>query len=225
MKELENQLHEQYATNANNNVGTVMTLATSSLAVLAMYGYCFIRCGNLVPLLYENGAAPKEIYTANTVLFAAMATMFVLAVLYYISLSLGSYQRLEQFITHTIRWERYSKEIDGMCKVFPKGYDPFNKKICNFVQGLHGTSLRVYGFLFFAVIAATCLAIYYSPCPCPCKCQCCETSTTCAACVLQTLFWVEFAAIIIFCYYHTNKKFTRYQEREKEYKDKGIGTI
>lgn len=127
--ELEKHLHEQYAINNNSNAGTLVSLIGSLLVVMTGYGY----------VLYQYRICQCD--DTAIVNLAAIIAMAVMMLLYCISVSLGANQRMEQFITFAIRAKHY--KADRYKEIFPKGYLPFKKGYCKFVQGLYNIWTKV----------------------------------------------------------------------------------
>lgn len=127
--DLEKQLHEQYAINNNSNAGTLVSLIGSLLFVMTGYGY----------VLYQYRTCQcDDIAIVNLSAIIAMAVMMLL---YYISVSLGANQRMEQFITFAIRAKYYKSE--SYMQTFPHNYYPFKKDFFGFVQGLYNLWSKV----------------------------------------------------------------------------------
>lgn len=219
MDDLKNQLHEQYATNANSNVSAMLTLATSLLVVFTTYGYVLMNCVNLKAIIYGSGMKEDGLYSSNALMLTAMAVMFVLAVLYCVALYLGSYQRLEQFITYAIRKDRAHNPSE--LKFLPEKYSPFDKKRCNFVQGLHGISMAIYTILFFVIVMTTSIVAYLPNCSFDCNCYTMKTRECGPTCTIQILFWLIVAFSVAKCCCYTKKRYRKYKERENEYIEKG----
>lgn len=157
--DLEKQLHEQYAINANHNLTTMITIAVAALSVIGVYGYVLIHTMLSCECLFIVDNA-TEIYSINTLLLTSGAVLIVLTILFHISLHLGSYQRNEQFITFAIRCKYYAKiDYDD---IFPKEYNPFYKSKCEFVQGLHNTSLKIYLILYVLISVITIIVSIYA---------------------------------------------------------------
>lgn len=143
--ELEKQLHEQYAVNNNSNAGTLVSLIGALLVVMTGYGY----------VLYQYRTSQcDDIAIVNLSAIIAMAVMMLL---YCISVSLGANQRMEQFITFGIRAKYYQNQIEQYKSIFPKGYMPFGKKYCDFVQGIY----NIWSKVMIVTIVAIAMSHYY----------------------------------------------------------------
>lgn len=142
-QEMELQLHEQYAQNNNANLGSIITLIVTLLAVFYGYGYVYLHStlefSEGFVKMYEDGY-----YTLDALVFTTMAVYVVLGIIYYICYYQGLHQRLEQFITFAIRAKYYRKSPrkwknpiiigfpeslmdDSYNEIFPRGYHPFKK--------------------------------------------------------------------------------------------------
>lgn len=143
-QEMELQLHQQYAENNNANLGSIITLIVTLLAVFYGYGYVYLHS----TLEFSDGfdflcECECKHFTLDALLFTASAVYVVLGIIYYICFSQGLHQRMEQFITFAIRAKYYKKsktdvapDGDGFPEslmdpsyheIFPKGYNPFKK--------------------------------------------------------------------------------------------------
>lgn len=121
--ELLSHLHQQYAENNNASFGSIASVIIALLSVIGAYGYIFvnssIRFGNLGHLNCCNK------YSIDVLLLITIASLFVLAVLFKLSIKRGAFQRLEQFIIFKIREEFH---LNNDNKILPKCYTPFNKE-------------------------------------------------------------------------------------------------
>ena len=149
--ELEKQLHEQYAVNNNSNAGTLISLISALLISFTGYGYVMYR--------YRIGEC-TDIAIVN---LAAIVVMAVMMLLYCISLHLGAGQRMEQFITFGIRAKYYQNQVEQYKSIFPKGYMPFGKKYCDFVQGLYNMWTKV---LIITIFDIAIIHYYMTDAPC-----------------------------------------------------------
>ena len=145
-EKLETQLHEQYAINNNANVSSFIAMIGALIIAFTGYGYV------LVKFKYPN-AFDADLFDLVTV-----ATVFVIAILYCTAVQLGSAQRMEQFITYAIRCKYYDNNIEKLMTIYPMGYNPFNKNITNYVQGVYNTITYI---LFICCIAIIVLSGFY----------------------------------------------------------------
>lgn len=134
-KDIERQLHEQYAINNNSKSSGLISLIGTFLIALTGYGYAikeYLQCDDMFNLL----------------MLAIVTAQGVLAFLYIVSVYLGSDQRMEQFIVNRIRESNMGEA--KMKDLFPAGYSPFGKSIFNFVQGIYGLLSSFFMvFMFF----------------------------------------------------------------------------
>lgn len=143
-QKMELQLHQQYAENNNANLGSIITLIVTLLAVFYGYGYVYLHS----TLEFSDGfdflcECECKHFTLDALLFTASAVYVVLGIIYYICFSQGLHQRMEQFITFAIRAKYYKKTKTDVApdgdsfpeslmdpsyhEIFPKGYHPFKK--------------------------------------------------------------------------------------------------
>lgn len=145
-KDMELQLHEQYAINNNSNLNSVVTLLAAMIAVFGGYAYMFIHTTidfseiNRAWNLYDND---KDLYSLDVFIFTTIASYIVLHIMRRICIYQGYAQRYEQFITYAIRSKYFNKLLitdkdkDEENKaeekdkqkmgIFPKEYHPFGK--------------------------------------------------------------------------------------------------
>lgn len=213
--EFEMQLHEQYAINANHNLATMITIAIAALSVIGVFGYVLIHTNLSCFSIFIIGSQ-SESYTINTLLLSCCAVLIVLCILFHISLELGSKQRMEQFITFAIRCKYYDrKDYDD---IFPEGYNPFNKCVCDFVQGLHNMSLKVYGFLYAIVVVITVVAYCIAKGSNECCCPCFNTGDANCGILCAFVVTIFFTLLISIC--ELQCKYYKYLKRQKEYLEK-----
>lgn len=167
MRDLEKQLHEQYAINANSNFSSMLTIVVALISVVATYGYVLIHTKlDVDDLQFINntcGSSQDESYTPMALVLTALAAMGVLIILFYISLKIGFQQRKEQFITFSIRCKYYGYNYDEMCEVYPHYYHPFKKCFFTYVQGLYNFSLLVYSIIYVIIATITIKTAYRTP--------------------------------------------------------------
>ena len=143
--ELEKQLHEQYAINNNSNSGAFVSLISALLVAMTAYGYVLYhyRIGecNDLPLIY-------------LVAFVACAVM---TLLYCVCVQIGAGQRMEQFVTFSIRAKYYDGKTDSYTSIYPSKYYPFGKSFCSFVQGMYNLLSRALLIANFLISGSVCL--------------------------------------------------------------------
>lgn len=112
IKDIESQLHEQYAINNNSKLGTVVTFIVAMFAVFGAYGYVYFYTSPELPSRIEllTNDTPYK-FTIWGTLFAAFAVYFVLLIIFYICVHQGTTQRKDQFITFAIRYKAYKKNL------------------------------------------------------------------------------------------------------------------
>ncbi len=154
--ELEKQLHEQYAINNNANMVSIVTLITALLGVIGVYGYVFVNSSiTFAPDL--GNLVDKGKYSLDILLFATIASYFILIIIIYLAAYLGTNQRKEQFITYAIRRKHYEQSgaDNDYNNIFPNSYHPFSKSKSEFIQGLYGEICCILKFLFWIITILT----------------------------------------------------------------------
>lgn len=217
--ELEKQLHEQYAINNNANLGSVVTIITTLIGVIGVYGYLFIH--STIDFASDWGSfVDNGKYTLDVLLFSAVASYFILIIIFYLSAYLGTNQRKEQFITYAIRRKHYEKsgENNDYDKIFPSNYHPFNKTKSEFIQGLYGEICCILKFLFWLITILTLLKISFN------IIKYFENGVVSySALAVIALFIVFFIlSLVSFCCI-TVRLYHSYQKRESEFFDKKCG--
>lgn len=124
--EIEQHLHEQYAINNNANNSTFIAMLTALMVAFTGYAYAIKEC-------IGCETEPKD---CTLFLIATLAVLFVLLILHAVAVEIGSSQRSNQLIIDKIRVKTY-KSAEEYSKIFSEGYNSFNKKFLNFVQGLY----------------------------------------------------------------------------------------
>lgn len=155
IKEMEMQLHEQFASNYNNGFSSTITLFCTLLAVLYGYGYIYLHSS--ICFADNPGELYCEcckVYKLDALIYVTLAANVVLAVMKYICLCQGVNQRLDQFIVHAIRTKYYGKDPTTLAdpKIFPRGYMPFDKKGDDIVVGMYGTFIHIISSLQLLVL-------------------------------------------------------------------------
>lgn len=216
--ELEKQLHEQYAINNNSNLGSIIAILTTLVSVIGVYGYIFVHStldfakdwGNF--LHYHNDS---KLFALDVLFFSAIASHFILVLLYFLSAYLGTNQRKEQFITFAIRDQYYKENYENYTNIFPKNYHPFNKDKSNFIQGLYGEICRALKILFCLISLATlCKLISHF------LKYCKEGNSICFTNISMMVFIISFIlSRVFFCYIRSNF-YKDYNRRQDEYKGK-----
>ena len=190
--ELEKQLHEQYAVNNNSNAGALISLLSPFLVAVSGYGY----------VMYAYSASCAHCNLQMLYISAGIASL-IMAMLYCISIHLGSSQRMEQFIILAIRLKYYNciaedsnKGAKEYTDIFPLGYHPFNKDESSFVQGLYN-ELSHFIIVVLYVIALTIIIVDDHIC--------------------YSLMFICYTSILhSIIYNYKNNKYLKYKKREKE---------
>lgn len=195
-KEIELQLHEQYAINNNANVSSFIAMIGALIIAFTGYGYV------LYQYLMGDVCCCKMADAETMVHIATFAVLVVIFILYMVALNLGTGQRMEQFITFAIRQTAYKDKIDTYKEIYPKAYHPFNKTIWRFTQGMYNSLLYIFLIVYIIVCIYTALYVLDRPC-----------------CMFAYALLLV-AMIIITCY-----KYYSYIKREKEYVDKVLGFL
>lgn len=205
------QLHEQYAINNNANLGSVVTILVSLIAVLGVFGYIFVRStldfSKENDFLYNRSV---ELYTMDVFVLAGISSIVVLTIIDYLYLFQGYNQRYEQFIIYAIRQKFFSKDSQKI--IFPDAYNPFNKNSIEAVQGVFGEICKMTRVLSFIVCCAVAAKSVLS-------CLDGEFGTT--GIVMSSLFILTLAYCRLFicvkdgCLY--DKYLSRWNEYERKY--------
>lgn len=211
-EELELQLHEQYAVNNNANLGSIISLVVGVIAVLWAFGYVYLYSSLDKAASLGSLVSSGEKYSLDALIMTADAAIFVLAILFLICLNRGAYQRKEQFIIHTIRWQYFQEFNKGkdleqpkkLAKIFPKGYNPYGKNKCDFVQDVFWLMM-----VTFVVLTVIILVL---------------TTSKIANQVDRTIGLIIISVILVMllafcCWQKWQKAFEKYKELEKEYEE------
>ena len=214
--ELEKQLHEQYAINNNSNLASIIALITAMLGVIAVYGFVFIHTTLEFAQDWGSFLPNDNTYTMDVLLFAAIASYFILVVVFYLSAYLGTNQRKEQFITHAIRKKYYDYETYN--SIFPRNYNPYNKTKCDFIQGLYGEICCIIKLLFWIITVMTFIKIgfnvyKYHDYGC----------AHCSSMIIANIFFILIIlSLISFCCI-IERFYDSYKKREQEFFEKNWG--
>lgn len=202
--ELKKQLHEQYAMNNNERMSSLITLFVSLIIVIGAYGYMFLHTTldsspNLGKLFLGD-----DKYTVDVLLLTSSIAFIIIAVIQHLCIYQGAYQRKEQFIVYAIRCEV------GLAKssIFPDTYNPFEKTIKTFVQGIYGELVKLFEMMQFIMLFLT-LWKYFATSA--------NVSSVTYMCFILFLlcFFLSFMYIQIFLL----KKYNDYKELEIKYKE------
>lgn len=203
-KMLELQLHEQYAVNNNANLGSMVTLIVGVIAVLGAFGYVYLYSSQMFAANFGALIGRDGLYTVDALVLTAIASIFVLAVIFMLCLDRGAYQRKEQFIIYAIRYQYFQELKDPSqstkmpCAIFPKNYTPYNKNMCNFVQGFFGFMMYVCAIISAAIVILTFLKV-----------------VSCISVVVFAI--VAFILTVIYCWNRWRLKYRDYKNLENEY--------
>lgn len=152
--QLELQLHEQYATNNNAYLGSIVVLLTALVVVFAGYGYVYLRT-SLTMTTNFGVMLSGDALTLDALLLTTLAVVGVIAICYVICAYQGCAQRKEQFIIDAIRRKYYGEDINDPFHLFPQDYSPWGKEGHQIFQGLYGLLMKLCYFAAAAVILAT----------------------------------------------------------------------
>lgn len=210
IKQLELQLHEQFAQNYNNVYAATATMFCTMLAVLAGYGAVLINVRNCFAV--GSGAFGGDNgYTLDALVLVTIASLIVLFIIKYICLYQGVNQRLEQFIVFSIRKKYYREDPTKLIKdkIFPKSYHPFEKRGFNIIVGIYGKLIPV---IIVLQIIVYLLAIIKVVSACCCNIGCFALAEVVILCGMPIADAVIFWLLI-------KHEFKKYYEREEEYKE------
>lgn len=155
-QKMELQLHEQYAINNNANLNSIIILIVGLFAALGSYGYVFLHTANYFEDVINVNDSIK--YSLTQLTYALVGAVFVIEVMIYICMYQGVAQRCEQFIIYAIRC--YHGKKDFIENIFPSGYNPFNKKRLEIVQGLYGELIKIGIGALILIILSYCYKIF-----------------------------------------------------------------
>lgn len=166
--ELEKQLHEQYAINNNSNLASIIAILTALIGIFAVYGYVFIHSSLEFAESWGDFFNGNKIYSLDVLLLATSASQIVIAILFYLSAYMGTNQRKEQFITYAIRNKVYKRikirnnflPNEKYDAIFPKSYNPINKTIYDFIQGLYGEICKILQIIFILISSLTVFKLF-----------------------------------------------------------------
>ncbi len=212
VKEMEMQLHEQFATNYSSGFSSTVALFCTLLAVLYGYGHIFLHSSLTFTQALE-GLYTDGIYALDALIFAGIAATIVLFIMKYICVYQGISQRMEQFIIYAIRSKYYGERpIDLEPRIYPSTYHPFKDKDKDLPIGLYGKFIVILCGIQWLVIGSLVFKII------------CSLLRE-GQCQIQTCtFFIElmmFFSILIFCLWlyikGERELIQNYHRRYKEY--------
>ena len=145
-RDLEKQLHEQYAINGNANVGHFITMISALVFAFAGYGY-----------VLNQHFINDSFYSLPMTYIGTMAVLTVVAILYLVAVELGSKQRSDQFVVHRIREKAYKDDKDSFAEIYAN-YKPTGKNYFTFVQGMYNVIAWALLAIYVGIVAIT--AVY-----------------------------------------------------------------
>lgn len=214
-KDIEMQLHEQFASNYDSGFSSTITLFCTMLAMLYGYGYMFLHVNQSFSVglnkLYEG----NDIYTLDALVLAAMVTTVTLFIMMYICVYQGISQRLEQFIIYAIRFKYYDgSPLDLKRRIYPSNYHPFKEDNKDLPVGLYGKFIYILGGLQIMVTGSMIIKVAFSLCM---KEQAAEAHCT-GFCEMMV-----YCAIFVFCllkYIKGKQDFiSKFEKRKAEYSE------
>lgn len=213
-QQLEMHLHEQYATNNNATLSSMLTLFVTMLAVLAGYGCVFLN--SQAECEPESLLKVGDLYTISALLLTTSASTLILAAIAYICIETGYKGRMEQFITYAIR-KKYYRTEEAFLEIFPKGYTPF-KKDGNWItpiQSPYDTFLHITTVSMILINIVTTVRVLCSACNCGCCC-----------CDMVLLVYIQMLTLLVFLIavmYCLKRCYGKYLKRAFEYRTKANG--
>ena len=186
-KELELQLHEQYAINNNANVSSFIAMIGALIIAFTGYGYVLYQylMGECARCNHDKANAATMVHIAT---FAVLVVIFIL---YMVAIEVGAGQRSNQFVIHNIRKKAYDNNKEELEKIYPEGYSPKGKNYFNFVQGIYNTLSWIFGGIY-AFIAILSFGVIVQNC-----CGLC-------VCAIMWLYMISFRC----------SKFTKYRKQD-----------
>lgn len=156
--ELEKQLHEQYAINANQSSSTFVTFTVALFALLGFYGYAY--------LLVETMNHPFISKIDFFILFIIVEG--ILLFLSMIAAQLGYAQRRDQFIIDKIRKKSYTDGLTFTTNEYEalfSGYNPQKslRSLRKFLPGFYNLFFWLFQVTMVCVFILTVFkALYYN---------------------------------------------------------------
>ena len=147
-KELELQLHEQFAINNNANSNSFVAMLGALIIAFTGYGYVLYQflMGDYGRCCCQNAKAQAMVHIAT------IAVLVVILILYVVAVHIGASQRSDQFVIHKIRGNAYAHDMSRFKDIYGKGYSPVGKSFMCFVQGFYN-SLSWMLLAIYSVIA------------------------------------------------------------------------
>lgn len=158
--ELERQLHEQYAINANQSSGIFVTFTVALFALLGFYGYAY--------LLVETKNVNYPLISKVDFFILFIVVEGILLFLSMIAAQLGYAQRRDQFIIDKIRRKSYAGNIHFVTKEYETlflGYDPLKSLmgLRKFLPGFYNLFFWLFQVIMICVFVLTVFkALYYN---------------------------------------------------------------
>jgi hypothetical protein len=206
-KEIELQLHEQYAINNDSILNSIVVLFVGLFAAIGALGYVFINSTLFTQV--------RTSYSVDQVIITAIGCLVVLTIMAHICIYQGIAQRCSQFIVYAIRKKYHSQYENGETtvqdRIFPDNYKPFGKSGLGIVQGLYGEFLRIIIFVTIIIIVMVSYVSYCSMCH-TCTCCKCISYTTC-------WFWIGAIICILYVVYVYIKNLSKYNNIQNQYKE------
>ena len=208
-KEIELQLHEQYAQNNNSYFGSIVILLCTLFAVFYAFGYVYLHSVFVSSMNYETLVINDKEYTFEALLLTSFATLIVIAICYCVCAYQGIAQRKEQFIIDAIRSKYYGENHNEAYKLFPQKYNPRDKKEHEIFQGHYGLYMKIMYWVAGFIIVMTVLRPFVSS----------SSQKNEGLLVEVIIFLIAIFALAWFCrrFYKQQKK--KYEDIEKEYSD------
>lgn len=160
----ENQLHEQYATNCNSNLSSIISLVIFALAIVGTYGYVFVYSSLEYSSCFFDNFLESDCYghkfTLDALILITIASIAVLTLLQYICADQGFKQRKEQFVIFALRWKYYRCNPMSLApRIYPKRYHPFGKRGISIIQGLYGEMVKAFFWLQIILLSFTLIKV------------------------------------------------------------------
>lgn len=199
------QLHEQFATNYNSSLSSVIALIISMFGVLWAFGWVFLHSS-----CKENGCwcvfynSTTEYYTIPALIIVSIATLAVLWIMFHICVSQGVIQRRDQLLMNKLREEvglKLSSKDTGC-------YTSEGKNWWNFVPGLFGGMAKILVGVAIVVFVVTLLRI-----------MCCCNSHLCCYCFVYV---IAFVGLFGSSYWRQKMKYNTYFGTFKMQKDSDL---
>lgn len=204
--ELLSHLHEQYAENNNASFASIASVIVALIGVIGAYGYVFVHSSLRFQDL--NSLFSLNKYSMDVLLLITIACLFIIAILFKLSIERGTFQRLEQIIIYKIR-EQYDIHCDN--SILPVDYIPYGKsKNIKFVQYPYDVFCVSFIVTAIFIIIFTLIKFVFAL-------WSGGSTFIFASCLISVLFFIALIVFYWVIYYTIKKERKRYVDRTEKY--------